>query len=317
MTNSDFVTAFAPASIGNLGVGFDMLGLAISGAGDRVSARKTAEAGIRIKEIRGMDGEIHPLLSTNAVENTASIAAKSLWDASGDDTGLELIVHKGIPLQSGMGSSAASAVAGAVAVNALLDTPLPTEDLLTHALAGEKFASGGLHADNVAPSLIGGLVLCPMTLLPKMVSLPAPKGISSVLLHPELQVNTGDSRNALAKGYSMDQWLTQQGYLAGFIAACWQNDVELLSACLRDELIEPQRAASVPCFPSVKEVAMKSGALGCSLSGSGPSIFALCLDGDAQNLATAMEQACRKTGYECQSWVSRLDAPGAHIEETA
>lgn len=317
MTDSDFVTAFAPASIGNVGVGFDMLGLAIAGAGDRVSARKTTTDQVTIKEVRGLDGEIHPILSSDATENTASIAAQSLWDASGDESGVELIVHKGIPLASGMGSSASSAVAAAVAVNALLDKPLPTEDLLEHALAGEKFASGGLHADNVAPSLIGGLVLCPQVLLPKMIALPVPTGISSVLVHPELQVNTADSRKNLARGYSMDQWLTQQGYLAGFIAACAQNDVGLLAECLRDEIIEPQRAESVPCFQAVKEAAMKSGALGCSLSGSGPSIFALCSDSDAANLTIAMEQACRKMGYECQSWVSPLDAPGARIEDSS
>ncbi len=314
MTDSDFVTAFAPASIGNLGVGFDMLGLAIVGAGDRVSARKTADGGIHIKEVRGLDGEVHPELSANADENTASIAARSLWDAAGDDSGIELIVHKGVPLQSGMGSSAASAVAATVAVNALLEQPLSAEILLPHALAGERFASGGLHADNVAPSLIGGLVLCPQVLLPRMISLPAPDGVSSVLLHPELQVNTADSRNSLAKDYSMDQWLTQQGYLAGFIAACAQNDVGLLTECLHDELIEPQRAASVPCFPSVKKAALASGALGSSLSGSGPGIFALCADRDADNVANAMEKACRTMDYDCQSWVSPMSAPGAYIE---
>jgi len=314
MSDSKFVTAFAPASIGNLGVGFDMLGLAISGAGDRVSVRRTQGRDIVISEVRGLDGEIHAILSANVDENTASIAAKSLWDQAGDGSGIEMIVQKGVPLQSGMGSSAASAVAAAVAVNALLDEPLPKEALLIHALAGEKFASGGVHADNVAPSLVGGLVLCPEVLLPKVISLPVPDGISSVLVHPELQVNTADSRSKLAKGYSREQWLTQQGYLAGFIAACAQNDVELLGECLRDELIEPQRADSVPCFAAVKEAAMKSGALGCSLSGSGPSIFALCLDSEAANLAIAMEQACRKMGYECQSWVSPFIAPGARIE---
>lgn len=314
MSNSEFVSAFAPASIGNVGVGFDMLGAAIAGAGDRVSARRTDGQDIVIKEVRGLDGEIHPLLSSNADENTASIAAKSLWDESGDGCGIELIVRKGVPLQSGMGSSAASAVAAVVAVNALLDEPLPTHALLIHALAGEKFASGGLHADNVAPSLIGGLVLCPQVLLPKMIALAVPDGVSSVLVHPELQVNTADSRSKLAKGYTMSQWLTQQGYLAGFIAACTQNNVDLMGECLQDVIIEPQRAESVPCFPAVKEAALKSGALGCSLSGSGPSIFALCLDDDAANLAIAMEQACRKMGYECQSWISPLDAPGARIE---
>jgi homoserine kinase len=148
-----------------------------------------------------------------------------------------------------------------------------------------------------------------------MISLAVPEGISSVLVHPELQVNTADSRNRLAKGYTMQQWLIQQGYLAGFIAACAQNDVELLAECLRDEIIEPQRADSVPCFAAAKDAAMNSAALGCSLSGSGPSIFALCLNNDAANLATAMEQACRKMGYQCQSWVSPLNAPGARIED--
>jgi len=315
MNESEFVTAFAPATIGNLGVGFDMLGLAIVGAGDRVSARKTDSDAVTIREVRDINGDLHPNLSASTNENTASIAASSLWQAAGDGSGIELILYKGVPLQSGMGSSAASAVAAAVAVNALLDDPLSAEDLLIHALAGEKFASGGLHADNVAPSLIGGLVLCPQVLLPRMIALPVPSGISSVLLHPELQVNTADSRNSLAKSYSMDQWLTQQGYLAGFIAACAQNDVGLLADCLRDELIEPQRAELVPCFPAVRDAAMKSGALGCSLSGSGPSIFALCEDGDAAELATAMEEACQQAGYECQSWVSPLDAPGAKIEE--
>jgi len=313
MKNNKTVTAFAPASIGNVAVGFDMLGLAIAGAGDKVSARISDGRGVTIKEVRGLDGKIHPMLSAKAEENTASIAAKSLWDEAGDSRGVDLVVHKGIPLLSGMGSSAASAVAGAVATNGLLDQPLSIENVLKHALVGEEFASGGLHADNVAPSLFGGLVLCPPALLPKTVALATPKGVSSVLLHPELQISTADSRKNLAKGYSMEQWLTQQGYLAGFVAAVMQNDIELLSECLRDEVIEPQRAASVPCFPSVKEAALNAGAFGCSLSGSGPSIFVLCKDSDAANIAMVMEQACRKMAYECQVWVSSVNSPGARI----
>jgi homoserine kinase len=157
---SESVTAFAPASIGNVGVGFDMLGLALEGAGDHVIARRSAGQGISIREVRGLDGEIHPYLSTDPALNTASIAAVALWSEHGDG-GVELDIHKGVPLQSGMGSSAASAVAAVVAVNALLENPLPAERLLPYALEGEKFASKGLHADNVAPSLLGGLILCP------------------------------------------------------------------------------------------------------------------------------------------------------------
>jgi homoserine kinase len=312
---SDALAAFAPASIGNVGVGFDMLGLALGGgAGDRVIATRTQTPGISLAEVRGLDGEIHPYLSTDPRENTASIAAQALWDAAGAPGGASLKVLKGVPLQSGMGSSAASAVAGVVAVNALLREPLAHEELLPYALEGEKYASGGLHADNVAPSLLGGLILCPTVLLPEVVRLPVPKGVGAVLLHPELQVNTAHARRGLAKGYSMEQWLQQQGYLAGFIAACAAGDVGLIGRTLRDVVIEPQRAAAVPCFEDVKAAAMRAGALGCSLSGSGPSIFALCEERSAHNLASAMEQACRALGIDCQSWVSPLDAQGARLE---
>jgi homoserine kinase len=184
---------------------------------------------------------------------------------------------------------------------------------LSYALVGEQYASGGLHADNVAPSLMGGMIFCPPVLLPEMVRLPVPKGVSAVLVHPELQVNTAQARRKLAKGYSMEQWLEQQAYFGGFIAACAASDIDLIRKTLKDVIIEPQRAAAVPCFDAVKAAAERNGALGCSLSGSGPSIFALCETSKASNIATAMEQACRGLGIECQSWVSPLDAPGAHL----
>ncbi len=311
---SDFVTAFAPASIGNVGVGFDMLGLALSGAGDRVMARRVDGDRVTVAEVRGLDGEIHPYLSTNADENTASIAAQALWDAHGDAGGVELQVHKGIPLQSGMGSSAASAVAAVVATNALLASPLDVEALLPYALEGEKYASGGMHTDNVAPSLFGGLILSPEILLPEIIRLPTPEGVSSVLLHPDLQVNTAHARRALPKSVSMKLWLDQQGLLAGFIHACESGDIDLIGKSLRDVVIEPHRKANVACFDGVVAAATASGALGCTLSGSGPSIFALCKENDARNIASAMEQACRAQGISCQSWVSSMNVPGAAIE---
>ncbi len=312
---SETATAFAPASIGNVAVGFDMLGLAIAGAGDRVSAMRVDNAGISVAEVRGLDGELHPYLSTKADENTASIGAQAFWNEHGDGPGVELRVFKGIPLQSGMGSSAASAVAAVVAVNALLENPLPIEKLLPYALEGEKYASGGLHADNVAPSLLGGLVFCPRVLLPHVMQLPIPSGISTVLLHPNLQVNTAHARKSLARGYTMEQWITQQGYLGGFVAACAANDTDMIRLTLKDVIIEPQRAAAVPCFEAVTEAAERAGALGFSLSGSGPSIFALCEDGQARNTAVAMEQACRGHGIECESWVSPMQAAGAYVED--
>jgi len=194
---------------------------------------------------------------------------------------------------------------------------LDIEALLPYAMVVEKFASGGLHADNVAPSLVGGLVLCPTVFLPSMIRLPVPAGICSVLLHPELEVNTAESRNSLASEYSIELWLEQQGYLAGFIAGCANNDIDLLGQSLRDVVIEPQRAASVPCFAAVKSAAMAAGALGCSLSGSGPSIFALCKETVAADVANTMEQSCGSAGFDCQSWISPLDAPGAIVESIA
>jgi homoserine kinase len=313
---SEEIIAFAPASIGNLGVGFDMLGLAIADVGDRVSARRVGQPGITVAEVRGLDGELHPYLSTKADENTASIAAASFWHEFGDDTGIELKVFKGIPLQSGMGSSAASAVAAVVAVNALLEKPRALEELLMHALEGEKYASGGLHADNVAPSLFGGLTLSPQALLPEVIRLPVLSGVSAVVMHPNLQVNTAAARRGLAKGYSMQQWIEQQGYLGGFIAACGSDDSELARKTLKDIIIEPQRSAAVPCFDAVMTAAAKAGSLGGSLSGSGPSIFALVEDSKARNVAVAMEQACRSLGIGCESWISPMQAPGAYVESS-
>jgi homoserine kinase len=315
MSDSDYVTAFAPASIGNVGVGFDILGLAIAGVGDRVAARKTNGDGITINEVRDLDGEIHPNLSGDPEHNTASIAASALWNEHGGGGGVELIVHKGVPLESGMGSSAASAVAAAVAVNALRDEPLSHLELLMYALEGEKYASGALHADNVAPSLLGGLVYCPKSLLPDAYCLPTPEGISTVLVHPEILVDTAEQRKILSRTYSLEQWREQQSYLAGFIAGCEQNDPDLIRRCLKDVIIEPQRKFAVPCFDAVKEAALEANALGCSLSGSGPGIFALCVDADAENAATVMVHACRNKGYECQSWVSPMTTDGAYLED--
>jgi homoserine kinase len=310
------ITAFAPASIGNVCVGFDTLGLALAGVGDRVSVRQSDSSGVKVLEVRGLDGEIHPYLSTDSDHNTASIAAEALLQAHGDSSGVEMIVHKGVPLQSGMGSSAASAVAATVATNALLPKPLPHEELLPFALQGESYASGGKHADNIAPSLFGGLILCPMVLWPKAVKLTTPTGILSVLVHPELQIHTGHSRKGLAREYSMEQWLAQQGYLAGFIAGCAADDPELIGNSFHDVIIEPQRAAAISCFDAVKEAAIRAGGFGASISGSGPSIFSLCKDTMASDVAMAMEQACRTCGLECQSWISPMTAPGAHVEET-
>ena len=314
MSSNKYITAFAPASIGNVAVGFDMLGLAIDGVGDRVSVRKAETQSVSIKEIYDHNAQPHQNLSREVDKNTASIAASSLWESYGTGCGIELIIHKGIPLQSGMGSSAASAVAGVVAANALLDEPLEKSKLLSFALKGEEYASGGVHADNVAPSLIGGLVFCPLNMLPETLSIEVSENLSSVLVHPDLFVNTAESRLSLKENYSLSDMLLQQSYLAGFLLGVKENNLSLIKDNLKDIIVEPQRSSAVPCFDEIKKVAIQNGAFGCSLSGSGPSIFAICENNDAKHIQSIMMETCKKEGYNCQSWVSKLNSPGAYVE---
>ncbi|NNM19911.1 MAG: homoserine kinase [Gammaproteobacteria bacterium] len=305
------VTAFAPASIGNVAVGFDVLGQAIAGVGDRCTARLTSAKGVTIKAVQGLPCAV----PVTAEKNTAGAAAISLLEAADADFGAELIIHKGIPLGSGMGGSAASAVAAVVAVNALLDEPLSQECLLAYALAGEALASGAVpHADNVAPSLLGGLTLVQGWSDQHVVSLPVPSGLRSVLVHPALVLPTSAAREGLHATVPMSEAVEQLGALAGFVAGCYRDDPALIRRSLIDVIVEPQRAHMVPGFRDVQKAALDAGALGCSLSGSGPSMFAWTADADGDHVAAAMQAAFAAHGLASDCWLSPLDAPGAHVE---
>ncbi|MEN7343600.1 MAG: homoserine kinase [Pseudomonadota bacterium] len=307
--------AFAPASIGNVGVGFDILGLAIENVGDVVTAQRTSTVGVSIREIEGDNiGHEACKLSTVANENTASIAAAALWNDHGEG-GLCLSLKKGTPLGSGMGSSAASAVAAVVATNALLPTPLEHIELLEYAMQGEAYASGARHADNVAPSLLGGLILCPTRNLPSIRELPTPSGLVSVLVHPHCKVNTADARQALSTDVSLPDAVSQMGLVAWLVDACHRRDAADFGRSIVDMIVEPQRASLVPGFDAVKAAAIDAGALGCSLSGSGPSVFAIVNKADADAVCTRMVAAFSDHGLNSNAWVSDLDAPGAIIIE--
>lgn len=312
------VEAFAPASIGNLGVGFDVLGLAISGAGDTVIAERVESSGVVIEHIGGDSiGCDASQLSRETAKNTAGIAADALWHEHGGTAGLRLTLHKGTPLGSGMGSSAASAVAGAMAANALLPEPLPHHALLEYAMLGEAFASKARHADNVAPSLLGGLVLCPVARLPQITPLPIPSGVRSVLVHPHLRINTSDARSVLGEHVPLSTSVAQMGLLANFVHACHSNDMTLLGESLKDLLVEPQRAVLVDGFAQVQAAATQAGAFGCSLSGSGPSLFALCTEAKAHGVADAMQGAFGDQNIESDVWISDMNSAGATVEVLA
>lgn len=307
-------TAFAPASVGNVAVGFDVLGHALEGVGDRITARRSKRPGVRIVAIRGLACR----LPVDVLANTAGKAATEMLQSEAAGFGVTLEIEKGIPIGSGMGGSAASAVGAVVAVNALLDTPLDEAALLRAAMAGEALASGGhAHADNIAPCLYGGLTMVSPRPPWQVTRLPVPAQLRCVLVHPCLSINTSASRAALAPTVPLSQVVDQIDALSGFVAGCFRNDIELIARSLRDPIVEPQRAHLVPGFADAKRAALEAGALGCSLSGSGPSLFAWAGPDQISAVGAAMQSVFAARGVKSSRWVSRLDAAGARIEAAA
>lgn len=301
-------SAFAPASVGNVGVGFDVLGHAFPVLGDRVRVERRNEAGVWISAVSGTA----PQIPREPGENTAGRAVQSLLGAAKPGFGVALEIEKGIPLGSGLGGSAASAVAAVVAANELLPRPLARETLLPHAIAGETVASGSAHADNVAPSLLGGLVLVVGSALHRV---PVPPMLRCVLVHPRLQLETRDARRILAQQVPLSAFVRQSANLAGFIAGCHAGDLALIRASFDDVLIEPQRMRLIPGCAAVKAAALAAHACGCSISGAGPSMFAWCEQGAAGDVLAGMRAAFAQAGLDCDGWISEIGGEGARIEE--
>jgi homoserine kinase len=302
-------TAFAPATVGNVGIGFDILGHTIEAIGDRVHVARTATPGVRIKAITGVATEL-PL---EAARNTAGQALQSLAEAQALDFGFEMTIEKGIPLGSGLGGSAASAVAAVVAGNALLATPLSKLELLKFAMQGEAVASGSVHVDNIAPSLFGGLVLTVGIDHPRTKQIPVPPGIRCVLVHPHMFLSTREARRILSATVQLSDLVWQCANLAGFISACYTNDLDMIRDAFEDVVVEPQRQALIPGVMAVKQAAMGNGALGCSISGAGPTTFAWCLAADAERIQAAMVAAFGAHGLECDRWISSIEPTGARV----
>ena len=308
------VTVFAPASMGNVAVGYDVLGGVLDSPGDRVTVRRLDAPTVRIGAITGCVTD----LPTAPADNTATVALQSLRDAAGGHHGFEVSIEKGIPLGSGLGGSAASAVGAVVAGAELLPGAWSADDLLPHALAGEAVASGDLHPDNVAPCLYGGLVLTREMDPPDVVPIPVPSSIRCVLVHPDRIVPTREARACLPDTVSLSDSVRQTAHLGAFVAGCYRDDPALIGRSLRDHLVEPHRAALVPGFADVQEAALSAGALGCSLSGAGPTLFAWC-DGpdDAERVRTAMTDAFAQHDVPTEAWVSSIPPDGACIVDAS
>ena len=301
------VRAFAPATVANLGPGYDVLGLALSGPGDTVLARRVPGRGLRIAAVRGDDG----LLPLDAARNCAGIAAQAVLTAAGVDIGVELELDKGLPIGSGAGSSAASAAAAAMATNLLIGGPLRKRELVGPCLEAEAYVSGR-HADNVAPALLGGLVLVRSVDPLDLVRLPLPAGLYVVLITPDLRVDTKDARAVLPDSLPLATAVRNQANLAAFVSACYSGDLALLGRCVVDAIATPLRARLAPGSREAMDAALDSGALGSSLSGSGPSVFALCRSArSADEAAVAMAAAFAATGVTSRATISPADCPGA------
>jgi homoserine kinase len=291
------VRVFAPATVSNLGPGFDVLGLAIYGPGDCVVAELSDEPGVQITEVTGDDN----LLSKDPSKNVAGVAAASVLSqlaatgvlargARQPGRGVALGVHKRMPLASGLGSSAASSVAAAMAVNELFERPLAREELLPHAMAGERSSTGSEHGDNVCPCLFGGIKAIRSYRPLELLDLPVPADLRIVVVHPHCSVETSYARAILRRhSFRIEEAVVNLGNLAGFITALHRNDIQLLGRCMEDALAEPLRMQLIPGFTRVKAAAIRAGAAGCSISGSGPSAFALTdSDASAERVAVAM-----------------------------
>lgn len=301
------VTAFAPASIGNVAVGFDILGQSIAGVGDRASVRRIDEPLVRIEAIRGCVRNL-PL---DAPGNTAGRALIALREALDLPYGFALELDKGIALGSGMGGSAASCVAALVAANALLDRPMTREQLYPLALEGEAVASGSRHGDNVAPMLLGGLVLAAGG---RLVRIGVPDAWRSLVVHPDAVLETRRAREALRGSYTLEEFVAQSGNLALVLAGCDRGDADLVRAGLADVLVEPRRAALIPGFHAVKQAALDHDAMGAAISGAGPSVFAWFENRTAAEAAApAMCGAFEQAGFASRAWVSPVNGPAATV----
>lgn len=305
------IAAYAPGSVSNVACGFDVLGFALDAPGDIVVAAPQESPGVTIARIDGDAGRL-PL---DPARNTAGAAVIDLLRRLETTRGVSLTIHKGLPLASGIGSSGASAVAAVVAVNELLGRPATLDLLLACAMAGEQVGCGASHPDNVAPSLYGGFILARSANPPDIVRLPVPEGLACAVLHPHVEVQTGTARALLGEDVKLRDAVRQWGNVGALVASLFNGDLALLSRSLEDVIAEPKRASLVPGFYAVKAAALAAGALGCSLSGSGPSVFALSSSLEiAMRAGDAMQRAFdAESSVGADLWVSLVGRQGARV----
>lgn len=307
--NKTGIKVFAPASVANVACGFDVLGFAIEKPGDEIIVRHSDSQGLKITKITG--GK----LPYEVERNTAGYAALKLLEYLGEtNMGIEMEIHKKMPFGSGLGSSAASAAGAVFAVNSLLKNPLEKRELLQFAVLGESIASGAIHADNVAPSLLGGMTLVRDSETLDVHRIFTPKGLYATVIYPKVEVLTKEARAMLKLDVPLKSMVKQSANLGAFVIGLFNSDFELIRRSLQDVVIEPQRAQLIPHFYEIKETALAEGVLGCSISGSGPSIFALSQNSlIAERAGERMKKIYEKHKIECELYVSAINLEGTTL----
>lgn len=305
------IKVFAPATVANVICGFDILGLAVDAPGDEVEMELKEKPGIVIEEITGDYG----LLPKAPGKNTVSAVIFDFLEEIGKpEQGLTIKLHKKMPIGSGLGSSAASTVAGLYAVNALLDYPLTTKDLIPFAMKGEELACGQGHADNVAPSLLGGFVLIRSYEPLDIISMPTPEELVCTIIHPQIEIQTRDARKIIRQRVLLKDVVEQWGNIAGLISGLYQEDYDLISRSLEDKLIEPSRAILIPEFANMRKKALAGGALGFGISGSGPSVFALTRGKEkAEQIGTNLQAHLKTVDIDSEAYVSPINTDGPKL----
>lgn len=305
------IRVFAPATVSNVACGFDIFGYALNEPGDFVCVVEKHDPGVEITSITGDNGRLPKCTE----KNTAGIAAQAFLDHVGSSKGINMVLEKGMPLSSGLGSSAASAVAAVYAVNLLLGEPLERDELLQFVLKGEQMACGSAHADNAAPSLLGGFVMIRSYNPLDIVRVPVPE-LYTAVIHPDVEIRTEDARNRLSKTVPLEKMIQQCGNAAALISGFYSKDYELISRSLQDVVIEPQRSDLIPGFGKVRQTMLDNGALGCSISGSGPSVFGLF--NDREKAMSAAEAACQVfsgIGIGSRIYLSSINEQGPRLIE--
>ncbi|WP_136467983.1 homoserine kinase [Flagellimonas onchidii] len=299
------INVFCPATIANVSCGFDVLGLALDSVGDIMTVEKTKRKGIHPITVLGQ------VLPSIPSKNVAGVAGQALLDSSDYEGGFDITIHKKIKPGSGIGSSAASSAGAVWAMNELLGRPFSTLELVQFAMQGEKLASEVAHADNVAPALFGGFTLVRSYEPLDIIAIPTPTELFATVIHPQIEVKTSDSRKILKTKITLEKGIQQWGNVGGLVAGLFQSDYDLIGRSLQDHIVEPIRSILIPGFDAIKSNAIKAGALGGGISGSGPSIFALSKGEEtAKKVAESMHETYQNIGIPFDIHISKVNTQG-------